>query len=109
MQFHSEKLAAINNMPFVLGFSLIDPYGELIESSINDEDVNGYILFVSGMNEPLMDKLGKGEIHKIMIRGTKDDSLIIFVSGDRTLGIQTETKSAPMFLSREIEMILQGG
>lgn len=100
-------MEAVEKIQGVTGVTLTNDMGELIDSSIHDESLNELIAFISGMTPSLEEIAGLGEIHRIMLRGPKDDNLTVFVEAERSLGVVSERKKSIPALSQQIEDMLQ--
>jgi len=99
-----QQVAALKD---VEGVTLTNAYGELLHSTINDDDTNEFIAFLSGIAPALEDASGLGTINRMMLRGPNDDNLTIFVEEEHSLGISSiRTVSVPA-LSQKIEDMLQ--
>jgi signal recognition particle receptor subunit beta len=107
MNLTRSSMEAVGKIQGVTGVTLTNDMGELIDSSINDESLNELIAFISGMTPSLEEIAGLGEIHRIMLRGPKDDNLTVFVEAERSLGVVSERKKSIPALSQQIEDMLQ--
>ncbi len=107
MNLTRSSMEAVEKIQGVTGVTLTNDMGELIDSSIHDESLNELIAFISGMTPSLEEVAGLGEIHRIMLRGPKDDNLTVFVESERSLGIISERKKSIPALSQQIEDMLQ--
>ena len=107
MNLTRSSMEAVEKIQGVTGVTLTNDMGELIDSSIHDESLNELIAFISGMTPSLEEIAGLGEIHRIMLRGPKDDNLTVFVEAERSLGVVSERKKSIPALSQQIEDMLQ--
>lgn len=107
MNLTRSSMEAVEKIQGVTGVTLTNDMGELIDSSIHDESLNELIAFISGMTPSLEEIAGLGEIHRIMLRGPKDDNLTVFVEAERSLGVISERKKSIPALSQQIEDMLQ--
>ncbi|MEE9352450.1 MAG: ATP/GTP-binding protein [Thiotrichaceae bacterium] len=102
-----KSMAAVAKINGVTGVSLANDMGELIDSTVLDEDLNEFIAFLSGITPSIQDAANLGEIHRIMLRGTNDDNLTVFVEDERSLGVTSLHKTSVPALSQQIEDMLQ--
>ncbi len=99
-----QQVATLQN---VEGVTLTNSYGELLHSTINDDDINEFIAFLSGITPALEDASGMGAISRIMLRGPLDENLTVFVEKERSLGVSSDKAISVPALSQKIEDMLQ--
>lgn len=97
------RLQAITELDGVSGVSVIDSYGELTHSSIEDRELTEYLSFVSGMNESLQEQLGLGEITRITIKSPQQDNLVLFPGEEQILAVQIADKNLLFPITQELE------
>lgn len=102
-----KSMAAVDKIQGVTGVSLSNDMGELIDSTIDDDDMNEFIAFLSGITPSIEETANLGEIHRIMLRGTHDDNLTVFVEDEKSLGVTSLQKASVPALSQQIEDMLQ--
>lgn len=102
-----KAMAAINGLPGVTGVSVTSELGELIDSTIEDESLNQFIAYLSGLTPNLVEAAELGPIHRIMVRGPEDDNLTVFVEESRSLGVCSERSLSIPALSQQVEDMLQ--
>jgi len=102
-----ESMLAVSKIDNVSGVTLSTDMGDLINSTINDDELNDFIAFLSGMTPVVEDLLDMGSIHRIMLRGPKEDNLTLFVEEERTLGVTSPNKVSVAGLSQQVEDLLQ--
>lgn len=100
-------LQQVATLKDVEGVTLTNSYGELLESTINDDDINEFIAFLSGITPALEEASGMGRINRIMLRGSSDENLTIFVEEERSLGVSSNKAVSVPALSQKIEDMLQ--
>ena len=100
-------LPKIAQVAGVTGVSLSSSMGELISSTIDDEELNEFLAFLSGVSNEIETGLNRGKIHRIMLRSPSDDNLTLFVERDKSLGISSERIKSIQALSQQIEDMLQ--
>ena len=106
-EVNQKAMAAINGLPGVTGVSITNELGELIDSTIDDESLNQFIAYLSGLTPNLIEAAELGPIHRIMVRGPEDDNLTVFVEQDRSLGVCSERSVSIPVLSQQVEDMLQ--
>jgi signal recognition particle receptor subunit beta len=97
----------VSTLQDVDGVTLTNSYGELLHSTINDDDINEFIAFLSGIAPALEDASGMGTINRIMLRGPSDENLTVFVEKERSLGVSSDKAVSVPALSQKIEDMLQ--
>lgn len=109
--FHLDEksLEQIAQLKGVNGVSLSNAFGELLHSTIDDDNVNEFIAFLSGIAPSLESSADLGRIHRIMLRSPSDDNLTVFVEKERALGVSSEHKISIPVLSQQVEDMLQWG
>ena len=100
-------LQQVATLQDVEGVTLTNSYGELLHSTINDDDINEFIAFLSGITPALEDASGMGAINRIMLRGPIDENLTVFVEKERSLGVSSDKAISVPALSQKIEDMLQ--
>ena len=109
MNLDSKTLKNISTMPSVLSVSSIDPYGEIIYSTETDADITSFCSFVAGMNDALEQEMQLGAMRKVIIRGPKDNTLLIFKNDqDAILAVQTDRRTPISVISKKLEAIIGG-
>jgi signal recognition particle receptor subunit beta len=99
-----QQVATLND---VNGVTLTNSYGELLHSTINDDDINEFIAFLSGIAPALEEVSGMGAINRIMLRGPLDENLTVFVEEEHSLGVSSNKTVSVPALSQKIEDMLQ--
>lgn len=107
LQVNQKAMAAINGLPGITGVSITSELGELVDSTIDDESLNQFIAYLSGITPNLIDAAELGPIHRIMVRGPEDDNLTVFVEDERSLGVCSERSVSVPALSQQVEDMLQ--
>jgi len=103
------SLEQIAQLKGVSGVSLSNAYGEMLHSTIDDEDVNEFIAYLSGITPSLEEAADLGRIHRIMLRSPSDDNLTVFVEKEKALGVSSAHKVSVPALSQQVEDMLQWG
>ena len=106
-ELNQKSMAAINGLSGVTGVSITSELGELIDSTIEDEPLNQFIAYLSGITPNLEEIAELGPINKIMLRGPEDDNLTVFVEETRSLGVCSERSVSVPALSQTVEDMLQ--
>jgi hypothetical protein len=81
--------------------------GELLDSTVDDESLNEFAAYLSGLTPALIETAELGPIHRIMLRGPEDDNLTVFVEAERSLGVCSERSLSVQTLSQQVEDMLQ--
>ena len=102
-----KSMEQVQKIKGVTGVTLTNSMGELLQSTIDDNQMNEFIAFLSGITSNFGDKANIGEVHRIMLRGPKDDNLTVFVEKERSLGVRSEKPISIPALSQQIEDMLQ--
>lgn len=108
-QLDEKSLTQIAQLKGVNGVSLSNAFGELLHSTIDDDNINEFIAFLSGIAPSLESSAELGRIHRIMLRSPSDDNLTVFVEKERALGVSSEHKVSIPVLSQQVEDMLQWG
>lgn len=106
-ELNQKAMATINGLRGVTGVSITSDTGELVDSTINDESLNQFIAYLSGITPNLIEAAELGPIHRIMVRGPEDDNLTVFVEDERSLGVCSERAVSVPALSQQVEDMLQ--
>jgi signal recognition particle receptor subunit beta len=101
------SLENVQKIEGVLGVTLTNSMGELLQSTIEDNEMNEFIAFLSGITSSFTETSNIGEVHRIMMRGPNDDNLTVFVEKERSLGVRSEKGISIPALSQQIEDMLQ--
>ena len=106
-ELNQKAMAAINGMRGVTGVSITSELGELVDTTIEDESLNQFIAYLSGITPNLEEMAGLGKINRIMLRGPEDHNLTVFVEAERSLGVCSERTVSVPALSQQVEDMLQ--
>lgn len=107
MNLDENVLKKISAMRSVLSVSSIDSYGEIIYSTENDTDITSFCSFVAGMNDALEQEVQRGSMHKVIVRGPKDNNLIILKNNEETiLAVETDRKTPISTINQKLEEII---
>ncbi len=107
VKFNENTLATVMKVDNVTGTSLSSSMGELLHSTIKDEELNEFIAFLSGIAPDIQNTLNRGKINRIMLRSPHDDNLTVFVEDDQSLGVTSDRRKSVQALSQQIEDMLQ--
>jgi len=102
-----EILHEVAKVEHVNGVSLTNSMGELLHSTIEHEELNEFIAFLSGITPDIESTLNQGTIHRIMLRSPKDDNLTLFVEHEKSLSVSSDRSKSVQALSQQIEDMLQ--
>jgi signal recognition particle receptor subunit beta len=107
IKLDKDSMKMVSGIKGVSGVTLTNSMGELLHTTINDDEMNEFIAFLSGITPSFEETLGMGEIHRIMLRGPYDDNITVFVENERSLGVSSDRKVSIPALSQQIEDMLQ--
>ena len=105
--FSEKTVNTVLEVNGVNGATLSNSYGELLYSTIADEELNEFIAFLSGITPDIENTLNRGKINRIMLRSPHDDNLTVFVEKNKSLGITSDRRKSVQALSQQIEDMLQ--
>lgn len=100
-------LEGVGTLPGVVGVSLTSAMGELLHSSIEDEGLNEFIAFLSGLTPNIEEVAGMGGIRRITLKSPQNENLTVFVENGRSLGILSQPKASIPLLGQQVEDMLQ--
>ena len=106
LQIDKKALAEIAKVEGVRGISLLDAE-ELLHSTIDDEELNEFLKFLTGIASDISTDLDRGSIHRIMLRSPGDDNVMLFLEREKSLGIISKQRKSIQVLSQQIEDKLQ--
>jgi len=107
LQFDETALEACSNLKGVTGVSLTNEMGELVQSSIEDESLNGFIAFLSGVSPTFEETVGKGRIRRVTLKSPRSESLTVFMGSGRALGLSSERSLSVPLLGEQVEELMQ--
>jgi signal recognition particle receptor subunit beta len=100
-------LEGVGTLPGVVGVSLTSAMGELLHSSIEDEALNEFIAFLSGLTPNIEEAAGMGEMRRITLKSPQNENLTVFVENGRSLGILSQPRVSMPLLGQQVEDMLQ--
>ena len=106
---NDDVLGRVGSIQGVSGVTLSSAMGELLNSTIEDEALNEFIAFLSGMSDSLEETAALGRIGRILLKSPTDDNLSIFIEQDKTLGVKSHPKASLHNISQQVEDLLQWG
>ena len=107
LALNQKAMSAINDLSGVTGVSITNNMGELIDSTMDDESLNQFIAYLTGLSPNLTEAAELGPINRIMLRGPEDHNLTVFVEDERSLGVCSERSVSVPSLSQQVEDMLQ--
>ncbi|RVU84243.1 hypothetical protein EOL70_12210 [Leucothrix sargassi] len=107
LELNAKAMTAISELSGVSGVSITNNLGELIDSTIDDEALNNFIAYLSGVSPNLTEAAELGPINRIMLRGPEDENLTVFVEDERSLGVTSARSVSVPSLSQQVEDMLQ--
>jgi signal recognition particle receptor subunit beta len=107
LELNQKTISAISDLSGVTSVSITNNMGELIDSTTDDESLNNFIAYLTGMSPSLTEAAELGPINRIMLRGPEDNNLTVFVEDERSLGVCSERSISVPSLSQQVEDMLQ--
>ncbi|PWQ96327.1 GTP-binding protein [Leucothrix arctica] len=107
LDLNQKAMSAISGLSGVTGVTITNNMGELIDSTMDDESLNHFIAYLTGLSPNLMEAAELGPINRIMLRGPEDNNLTVFVEDERSLGVCSERSVSVPSLSQQVEDMLQ--
>ena len=107
IQFNETMLQEIEKLDGVTGVTLSSSMGELLQSTIKDEELNEFVAFLSGITPEIESTLNRGKMNRIMLRSPCDENLTIFVEQEKSLGVSSSRRKSVQMLSQQVEDMLQ--
>ncbi len=107
VKFDSSTLTEVNNIKGVTGATLTTSMGDLLSSTIDDDIVNEFIAFISGVTPTLESMVGLGKAERVMLKSNTEDSLTAFVGVKHILGVRSDHKLSLTILSQQVEDVVQ--
>ena len=101
-----EVLGKINALKGVVGITLADLYGEVLSSTISDEQLNEFITFLPGITPVIEEELAMGTIHRLMLKGPNEKNLTVFIESKQSLAVESEARSPIQVLTQQINEII---
>jgi predicted regulator of Ras-like GTPase activity (Roadblock/LC7/MglB family) len=102
----ADALSEINNLNGVVGITLTDTYGELLSSTIDDEQLNEFIAFLPGIIPVIEDGISLGRIQRVVLKGSHENNLAMFVDAEQSLTVQSEPRSSIQVLVKQVMEII---
>ena len=106
LEIDKKALAEIAKVEGVRGISLLDSE-ELLHSTIDDEQLNEFLKFLTAITADITADLDRGSIHRIMLRSPGDENVTLFLEQEKSLGIISKQQKSIQVLSQQIEDKLQ--
>jgi uncharacterized protein len=103
----SSLLGNIRSVLGISGMTLTNPMGELLYSTIEDEQINEFIAFLSGVMPALEEAAALGVIHHILLKSPQDSNLSLFVRNGQSLGLLSRPKASLHGIAQQVESLLQ--
>lgn len=103
---NKEVIEKINGLKGVVGVTHTDLYGELLSSTIDDASLNEFIAFLPGITPVIEEGLSMGGINQIVLKGSGENNLIVFMEKEGSLSVQIERRSSLQILTRQVKEII---
>ena len=106
-QFTDDLMDEVAQLKGVTGVMLNDTMGDLLHSTVDDEQISEFSAIVAGITPMIEESLSLGKIDQVMIKSPKDDNLLFFIEDDKALGVTSQRKSSPPVLAQQVKDVLQ--
>ncbi len=107
--FNDEVIGRIQELRGVTGIMLSDDMGEILHSSIEDEEITDFSAFLASVTPIIEESLGMGSINRVTLKSPKDDNLNFFIETEQSLTIASNRRVSIPVLTQQIEDVLQWG
>ncbi|MCK5917437.1 MAG: hypothetical protein KAG34_03380 [Cocleimonas sp.] len=101
-----DALNKIRKLNGVVGITLADEYGELLTTTINDEQLNEFIAFLPGITPVIEEGLSLGHIQGVVLKGPHENNLAVFIDSEQSLTVQSEPRSSIQALMKQVKEII---
>ena len=108
-QFTDELLNKITDLNGVTHVMLSDASGDILHTSVDDENMMEFSAFLSGVTPMIEESLSHGKINRVMLKSPSDDSLTVFIEDDKSLVVSSQRNSSIPVLTQQIKDVLQWG
>lgn len=102
----ADVLNKINKLNGVVGVTLTDTYGELLSSTIDDDQLNEFIAFLPGITPVIEEGLSLGNIRQVALKGPHEKNLVAFLDSEQSLTVQSESRSSIQVLMKQVKEII---
>lgn len=102
----ADVLNKISKLNGVVGVTLVDEYGELLASTIEDEPLNEFIAFLPGITPVIEEGLSLGNIQGVTLKGPRENNLAVFIDSKESLTVQSEPRSSVQALTKQVKEII---
>ena len=102
----ADVLGKISKLSGVVGVTLVDAYGELLSSTIEDEPLNEFIAFLPGITPVIEEGLSLGSIQGVTLKGPHENNLAVFIDSEESLAVQSEARSSVQALTKRVREII---
>ena len=107
--FNQEVLNKVQKLSGVTGIMLSDEMGEVLHSSIDDEQIIDFSAFLASATPIIEAALAMGKINRVTLKSTQDDNLNFFLEKDQSLIIASNRRTSIPILTQQVEDVLQWG
>ena len=105
--FSDEVLERVQQLQGVTGIMLSDDMGEVLHSSIDDEQIIDFSAFLSSVTPIIEEALAMGSINRVTLKSTRDDNLNFFLEKEQSLTIASDRRASIPVLTQQVEDVLQ--
>ena len=107
--FSDEVLERVQKLQGVTGVMLSDDMGEILHSSIVDEQITDFSAFLASVTPMIAEALAMGSINRVTLKSTQEDNLNVFLEKDQSLTIASHRRTSVPVLTQQVEDVLQWG
>ena len=102
----SENIAQLLEVNGVMGYTLTTSMGEILASNIEDDGLNEFIAFLSGMLPNLSEQASMGIIHQAIFKNARSGNLLMLTDGEQSLGITTKSRASTQDICQQAMTLL---
>lgn len=103
------RMETLLNINGVTGCTLTTGMGEVLYSSQDDDGLNEFIAFLSGMLPNIAEQAGIGTLHQAIFKNTKTGNLLMITDGEQSLGITTKPRTPTHDICQQITTLMHWG
>jgi signal recognition particle receptor subunit beta len=107
--FSDEVLSKVQQLQGVTGVMLSDDMGEVLHSSIEDEQIIDFAAFLASATPIIEEALAMGSINRVTLKSAQDDNLNFFLEKEQSLTIASNRRTSIPVLTQQVEDVLQWG
>jgi len=97
----------VMNVKGVAGAVLSELNGDVISSSIENDELNDLVGFLAGMAPQIEQRSELGVVQSVVLRSPTEGTLSVFMGEEQVLGIHSESRGSVRVLKQQVEDLLQ--